>query len=101
MKYNIFLSNEANTDFDEYIDYILYTCNAPVTAAKHYAGLLNEISKLEKYADIYPIQTHKSLLQYGINVRRLNYKKMVILYTIHGKIVYIHRIVAASMITDL
>ena len=45
MKYNVFLSNEADTDFDEYIDYVLYT--------------------------------------------------------IHGKVVYIHRIVAVSMITNL
>ena len=101
MKYNVFLSKVADADLDDYIDYILYTCNAQITASKHYAGLLEAIAKLEKYADIYPIQTRKLFCKYGINVRRLNYKKMTIIYTIHGQIVYVHRIIAASMITGL
>ncbi|MDR0371562.1 MAG: hypothetical protein LBH80_06895 [Prevotellaceae bacterium] len=47
----------------------------------------------------YPVQTNRSLLQYGINVRRINYKRLAIIYTVHEDIVYIHRIVASSMLT--
>jgi len=40
------------------------------------------------------------LLKYGFFVRRINYKKMAILYTVYEDTVLIHRVVAGSMITD-
>jgi len=101
MKYQIILSSEANKDYAEYINTIMYDYNAPLTAAKHYMGLYSTLKSLETYPEIFQIQTRRSLSQYGTNVRRINYKKMAIIYTIHGDIVYIHRIIPASMITGL
>ena len=47
------------------------------------------------------IRNEKSLLKYGFFVRRVNYKNMAILYTVFGDIVFIHRIIASSMIIGL
>ncbi|GAB6011751.1 hypothetical protein [Viscerimonas tarda] len=56
---------------------------------------------MEKHAPIYAIQRQQSLKKYGHNVRRLNYKKMAIIYTVHSTTVYIHRIVPANTISGL
>ena len=60
-----------------------------------------EIDLLERFPESYPIQTGSSFLLFGTNVRRINYKKMAIVYTVHDDIVYIHRIIAANLITNI
>jgi hypothetical protein len=35
---------------------------------------------------------------YGANVKRINYKKMAILFTVFENVVYIHRIIPAATI---
>jgi len=98
-KFTVELSDVAKTDFFEYIYHIIEVYKAPATAAKHYSNFIKEFRRLEHNADIYQIQTQKYFQKFGINVRRVNYKKMTIIYTIHGSMVLIHRIVAASTIT--
>ena len=100
-KFTIELTNNAKTDFLEYIYHIIEVYKAPITAAKHYSDFIKEFQKLEHTADVYQIQTRKYFQKFGINVRRINYKKMSIIYTIHGSMVLIHRIVAASTITEI
>jgi hypothetical protein len=56
---------------------------------------------LERTASIYAIQTHPVFSRFGNEVRRVNHKKMSIIYTIHGNIVYIHRIVTGSVVSAL
>ena len=101
MNYKVVMSDDAQTDYDEYIDYILYDCDAPTTAAKHYAGIKDTIMDLSKNPYQNAVRTNTSLLQYGLNVRRTNYKKMAIIYSIHNNIVYVHRILAGSLIIGL
>ena len=36
--------------------------------------------------------------QYGIEIRRVNYKEMAILYSIEDNMVYVHRIMPQSLI---
>ena len=100
-RYSVILSEDAEHDLQEYIDYIMYEYKAPITALRHYEALFDVLSGLKRSPESYPIQTRTSLLQYGTNVRRINYKRMAVIYTVHGDIVYIHRIVAGSMITGL
>jgi hypothetical protein len=99
--YNLTVSDNAWDDINSYIDYIIYTCYAPKTGKKHYDELMSLLEKIEKNPTLYSTRMTTSLLQYGYNVRRANYKKMAIIYTINGSTVYVHRVVAASMITDL
>jgi len=101
MIYKISISDDAQRDYDEYIDYIRYDCDAPMTAAKHYAGIKDTIADLSRNPFINPVRRNSSLLQYGFNVRRANFKKMAILYTIYNDVVFVHRIVAGSMITGV
>ena len=98
--YNLVVSKEARNDINTYIDYIIYECDAPKTAKQHYDDLMALLEKIRKYPTAFSVRTAASLLQYGYNVRRANYKKMAILYSMKGSMVYIHRVVAASMIID-
>jgi hypothetical protein len=99
--YNLSLSEESKEDMDSYIDYITYTCDAPKTGTKHYYGLYNLLKNIQRNPTMFSVRTTPSLQQYGYNVRRANYKKMAILYSINGDTVYIHRIMPAKMITGL
>ena len=98
--YNLVVSEEANRDIDAYIDYIIYECDAFMTAKKHYDGLIALLEKIQKNPTFFSIRTSASLLQYGNSVRRANYKKMAIIYTVNGFTIDVHRVVAASMIVD-
>ena len=72
----------------------------PKLQKKHYEALIALLKKIEKYPTAFSERTAASFLQYGYNIRRVNYKKMAILYAIQGRIVYVHRVVAASMLID-
>lgn len=100
-KYRIVYSSEANNDIVELTNIITYDYSAPLAAFRYAQGLKETIELLTKFPESYSLQTHTSLSRYGQNVRRINYKRMAIIYTIHGNIVYIHRIIPASMITNL
>ena len=100
-KYTVEFSEESKDDFVNLSNAIKYEYRLPLTAFRYLRELRKEIYKLQSAADAFQIQTRASLLQYGTNVRRINYKKMAVIYTIHGDIVYIHRIVPASLITGL
>jgi len=76
-------------------------CDAPLTAINHYAGIVDALKGLERNPFINPVRDNISLKQSGTGVRRENYKKMAIIYTIHGNVVYVHRILAGSLITGL
>ncbi|HBG40914.1 MAG TPA: hypothetical protein DDW85_05830 [Porphyromonadaceae bacterium] len=81
--YRIKYSKDAYIDMQRLSDVIMYTYKMPKTA--------------ESYAT----QTSSFFQAYGNNVRRLNYKKMAIIYTTNNHIVHIHRIIPANMIIDL
>jgi len=101
MRYRVKMSNEAQVDFDSYIDYILYDCDAPITAAKHFTEINDIISSLAVNPFIYAVRHDDSLLKYGLNVRRANFKKIAILFSVFDDLVFIHKIIASSMITGL
>ena len=98
--YKLIISDDAQDDIDEYISTIRYMFDAPITAKKHYDDLYDLFRKIEKYPTAFSERTTASLLQYGNNVRRVNYKKMAIIYTIDGLEIYVHRVMPASMIID-
>lgn len=99
--YEVILSEDAEADLQEYIDYILFDCQAPLTALRHYEAFFNVLNSLRHKPESRIIQIGKFFLRYGTNVRRVNYKKMTIIYTVHGAVVYIHRILASKLITDI
>ncbi|MCL2649771.1 MAG: hypothetical protein FWD60_01945 [Candidatus Azobacteroides sp.] len=98
--YEVIVLSEAETEFNNYIDYIYFAYDAPLTAIQHYNDILEILYSLEKYAEVYKIEYLPSLQKYGNNVRRVNYKKMSIVYTVSGNTVYIHRMMAAALIQE-
>ena len=100
-QYQILFTEEAKKDIKQLSDVIKYQYKSPLTAFKYIQGLVDEIKILSVSAESYIIQTRKSFTKYGYNVRKVNYKKMSILYTVSNKTVYIHRVIPASTIADI
>lgn len=57
------------------------------------------MKSLSHLAESFPISTKKSILQYGYNARRVNYKKMAVIYTVHSKTVLIRSVIPGALIT--
>ena len=83
--YEVIVLPKAETEFYNYIDYIYFACDAPSTAIQHYNEIIEILYSLEKYAEIYKIEYLPSMQKYGNNVRRVNYKKISIIYTVSDK----------------
>ena len=101
--YEIFISEQANKDFDDLEFAIKYEYQSPLTAFRYLQGLKNTINELKLYAEIYAVETNEFYQQFGFNVRRINYKNMAVIYTIHENIEYkgfvcIRRIIPSSLI---
>ncbi len=98
--YQIRYSDSALEDIKELRFVIRDTYKAPSTAVSYLQGLYNKIADLKIHAESLPIQSSPFFSRYGINVRRINYKKMAIIYTVHDDIIYIQRIIPASLIVN-
>ena len=88
---------QAKEDIELLNDYIENQCHAPLTALRYIEGLRGRIQWLRNNAELFPVVPELSLLM-GYPIRRLNYEKMAVLYSIDGNIVNIHRIMPQSMI---
>lgn len=101
VKFDIVFLEQANTDIQNLTDAIMYEYKAPITAFRYVQGLLDEIKKLRTTAGFFPIQKSNFFLQYGYNAQRLRYKKMTIIYSIVGTVVFIQRVIPSTTITEL
>jgi plasmid stabilization system protein ParE len=99
--YEIEYSDEAKADLKDLHNVIVFKYKSPLTAKRYLSELKKTIFSLSKTPDRYSIKNYRSLFRYGLNVRRMDFKKMAIVYTINNSTIYIHRIVAGSMITGL
>jgi len=98
--FNIRISAQADFDIDNLHHYIFEICKSPLTSKLYIEGIYSEILGLSVSAESLPVSELKVVLKYGHNSRRINYKKMAIVYTIHNDIVLIHRVVPGSMLTE-
>ncbi len=99
--YTIRTSKQAHIDIENLQLYIFETCKSPITAKRYIEGIYGKIKSLSHSAESYPIASLKSILKYGYNARRINYKKMAVIYTVHQKTVLIHRIIPGTLIPEL
>lgn len=95
------ISEDAQNDLRNLSDAISFQYKAPLTSLKYLKGIYGEMQKLSRSAESYSIQTRKSLQQYGLYPRRLNYKKMAIIYNVINDVVYIRRVIPANSISGL
>ena len=96
-RFKIIVTDKALTDLQELRDAIMFCFRAPLSAKRYIAGLNVKMQWLANSADYFPIVPELSY-QYGMEIRRLNYKKMTILYTIEKKNVFVLRIIPQSMV---
>lgn len=96
-RFEIFVTEEAEADLQELRDIIEFSYQAPLTAKRYVEELNTKMQWLVNGADYFPVVPELSY-QYGCDMRRLNFKKMAILYSIEGDIVNIHRIIPQSMV---
>jgi hypothetical protein len=70
---------------------------APDTAANYIKGLKTIIQKLSVYADSVGANEYVQN-QFGPSARHITFKKMAIIFRIHGNYVYIKRVIPMSLI---
>lgn len=100
MIYKVEYSKQAEIDIDKLYNVITTEYKAPLTAFRYIQGLINTINRLKQNADIYAFYNSNFVKPYGYNVKRVNYKKMAIFFTVFERTVYIHRIIPSAIITD-
>ncbi|MCM1033989.1 MAG: type II toxin-antitoxin system RelE/ParE family toxin [Paludibacter sp.] len=92
----------AKRDIQELHDVIANDYFAPLTAKRYIEGLYKTINSLSLFSERHPIQRRKYIRQmYGTDIRRVNYKKMAILYTFNNDVVYIVRIMSGGSIRGI
>jgi plasmid stabilization system protein ParE len=100
-KYKVIISEQAQEDLENLSDIISNQYRSPITSIKYLRGIYSELKHLSRNPEIYSIQTRKSLQAYGPFPRRLNYKRMAIIYNLIGNVVYIRRVIPANTISEL
>jgi len=100
-KYTLIILDAAKEDIIDLSYTIRFEYKSPTTSVKYLRGLYKKMNRLKNNAETFTIQSGIFFLQYGFNVRRLNYKKMTIIYTVMNDTVYIQRVVPSSTITEL
>ena len=97
-KYHVVISEKAQMDLRDLSHAISFEYKSPLTAIKYLRGIYDEIKKLRLIAGFLPNQKSAYFRQYGLNIRRLKYKKMTIIYTLIDNTAYILRVVPSATI---
>ena len=98
-EFRIIISPEAESDIDDIYNYIAFEIMYPITAERYREEILETIDRLAVHANIFAMSNSEHLRRlYGIDVRTVHYKKITIVYNIIGKVAYIRRVVAGSLI---
>ena len=101
-EYSIKFTESAEGDILDLADLINDKYKAPITAKKYTTELIKEIFNLKSTAESIPFCNQISVFsKYGYNARRINYKKMAIIYTVNESIVVIEAIIPQGNIKDL
>ncbi len=96
------ISDNALSDIDNLFYVISEEYDMKKTAAKYISGLFEKIKTLSKFPEIgTPCMNRSITSQYGYSVRRVNYKKMAIIYSFFNNEIVIERIIAQSAIKGL
>jgi len=95
--YSIAFTTQADLDIASLAQFIQDECKSPLTAKRYVDALFVRIKWLEHNADVFAIMPELSI-QMGLDLRRLNFGKMAILYSIEGDKVYVHRIIPQSLV---
>ena len=79
-------------------DHISTVYKAPLTAERFLIGLYDVLFSLENSAESIRISTKSEILKYGINARSIVFKNLLIVYTVHGKIILVKTVISGALI---
>ena len=99
-KYVVRISNIAQNDIFEIIDYIAEIYKAPLTAEKYLIELYDTIISLENDAESIQISTKTDILKYGLNVRTIVFKKLTTVYTVDSDIVLVQAFISGALVKN-
>jgi hypothetical protein len=99
--YSVRTTIQADIDIEGIHYFIFQTCKSPLTSKRFIEGIFQEILSLTYLAESFPVSTSRSILQYGFNARRINFKKMAIIYTVHDKTVLIQRVIPGALVSEI
>ncbi len=92
----------ASEDLYNLTNTIVNTYKSPLTAKKYIEGLIDEISKLKYSCLAIPFCSQQSITdKFGLGSKRINYKKMAVIFTIVSNTVVIEAIVPQANIKVL
>lgn len=98
MHYTLRYKSKSYSDIAQLKDFIYKQCAAPLTAKRQFESLDTHLRWISEHAELPGIDVELSIT-YGQIMRNVTFgKKMAILYSVEGNIVYIHRIMPQSMI---
>jgi plasmid stabilization system protein ParE len=99
MHHIVYTSLEANVDIEKLYNHIAYDLCAPMTAARYRKGISDAIGRLATTATIYTLNQNANLRRrYGVGVRTIPYKKMVIIYKVIANAVVVFRVMSGALI---
>jgi len=99
MRYKIIVTEDYEVDLDNLYHIICEEYKSPITAKKYLEGLIDTVEKLCVVAGALPYCRNSYVVEkYGLFVKRINYKKMAVLFEIDNDIVFILRILPQSVI---
>lgn len=99
-KYVVRITEDAQNDIFDLIDFIADTYKAPRTAEKYLIELYDNIFSLENYAESIQISLKSDILKYGLNARSIVFKNFVIVYTVENDIVYIKAVISGKLVIN-
>jgi plasmid stabilization system protein ParE len=98
-RYFVLFSGEARMDIRRLFKYISNTCKQPLTAARYVNRVNKTIQKLSIHAGSVAVcQSDFIQSRYGPGARRVNYRKIAIIFVVSKNTVHIKRVMAASLI---
>jgi hypothetical protein len=95
-RYAVRITKSAQNDIYQVIDHISNIYKAPLTAEKFLIGLYDAIFSLENSAESIRISTKTDILRYGVNARSIAFKKLTIVYTVHGRTVLVKSVIPGA-----
>ena len=87
-RYEVIISDNAQQDLKDLSNNIIHDYKSPITAIKYLRGIYDEFKWLRSNAESLKIQSSKSFTKFGFNIRRINYKKIAIIYSVADNTVY-------------
>ena len=96
-KYNVVITELFEEELDQLIDATIYQYDAPLSAERYFKGIMDQLKNLEIIAGSLPYARNKYIVdRYGSFCKRLNYKKISILFYVNGCNVYLISILPQS-----